>query len=104
MFGLDASALLWLMKQSGNAADATRGGKFAGPLIIPDLIPDSRMAEKYMDRIGRNKTVALLWVCCIVCCIVPFSSLYGSVHVCFMYSYSCVLYSHWAVLLVTLIL
>ena len=48
--------------------------------------------------------VALLWVCCIVCCIVPFSSLYGSVHVCFMYSYSWVLHSHWAVLLVTLTL
>ena len=33
---------------------------------------------------------------CRVGCSVPFGLLYGSLHACFMYSYSWALYSHWA--------
>ena len=46
MFGLDASAPLWLMKQSGNVAVVARGGKFAGPLIVPKATYDIRGREE----------------------------------------------------------
>ena len=45
MFGLDASAPLWIMKQLGNVAVAARGGKFAGPLIVPGATYDVRGRE-----------------------------------------------------------
>ena len=46
MFGLDASAPLWLVKQSGNVAVAARGGKFVGPLIVPGATYDVRGREE----------------------------------------------------------
>ena len=46
MFGLDASAPLWLVKQSGNVAVAAQGGKFAGPLIVPGATYDVRGREE----------------------------------------------------------
>ena len=45
MFGLDASAPLWLVKQLGNVAVAAQGGKFAGPLIVPGATYDVRGRE-----------------------------------------------------------
>lgn len=42
MFGLDAAAPLWLVKQLGNVAVAPRGGKFAGPLVTPGATYDVR--------------------------------------------------------------
>ena len=46
IFGLDASAPLWLVKQSGNVAVAARGGKFAGSLIVSGATYDVRGREK----------------------------------------------------------
>ena len=51
MLGLDASAPLWLVKQSGNVAVAARCGKFAGPLIVPGATYDVR---------GRSRRISHL--------------------------------------------